>query len=110
MGWGLEDCDLQLRLSQLGVRFRSILGRTAAYHLWHPLHPTFARNGLGTPNLRYYRRDNVPTRCRQGLFKIAADGPVCDIAEEGRDFPDISSLPTATGGGERVATGLRRTS
>ena len=97
VGWGLEDRDLQLRLGQLGVRFRSILGRTAAYHLWHPLHPTYAHNNLGTPNLRYYIRDSVPTRCRQGLVKIAADFPVCDVAEEGQDFPDILQLPTATG-------------
>jgi glycosyltransferase involved in cell wall biosynthesis len=96
VGWGLEDRDLQLRLGQLGVRFRSILGRTAAYHLWHPLHPTFARNGLGTPNLRYYLRDNVPTRCRQGLVKIAADAPVGDVVEQRQDFPDILPLPAAT--------------
>jgi glycosyltransferase involved in cell wall biosynthesis len=95
VGWGLEDCDLQLRLSQLGVRFRSILGRTAAYHLWHPLHPTFARNGLGTPNLRYYHRDHVPTCCQQGLVKIATDVPVCDDAADAQGFPHILPLPTA---------------
>ena len=96
VGWGLEDCDLQLRLGQLGVRFRSILNRTAVYHLWHPVHSTFARNGLGTPNLRYFRRDNVLTRCRQGLVKLAADGSVQDAAEEDRSFPYILSLPATT--------------
>jgi glycosyltransferase involved in cell wall biosynthesis len=97
VGWGLEDHDLQLRLGQLGVRFRSILGRTVAYHLWHPRHPTFARNGLGTPNRRYYLRDNVPTRCQQGLVKIAADMPMPDVAEDSPDFPDILPLSAAVG-------------
>jgi glycosyltransferase involved in cell wall biosynthesis len=67
VGWGLEDRDLQLRLGHLGVRFRSILGRTAAYHLWHPRHPTFARNNEGTANLRYYERPEVEIYCRKGL-------------------------------------------
>ncbi len=67
VGWGLEDRDLQLRLGQLGVRFRSILGRTAAYHLWHPRHPTFARNNEGTANLRYHERPDVEIYCRKGL-------------------------------------------
>jgi glycosyltransferase involved in cell wall biosynthesis len=100
VGWGLEDRDLQLRLSQLGVRFRSILGRTAVYHLWHPRHPTYAHNNLGTPNLRYYSRDNVATRCRQGLLKIAAEVPGCDTAEEGQDLPVILPFPAPA---ERVS-------
>jgi glycosyltransferase involved in cell wall biosynthesis len=73
VGWGLEDRDLQLRLSRLGLRFKSILRRTAAYHLWHEPAPTFARNNLGTRNLEYYRRGDVPTRCLNGLReRIAA--------------------------------------
>jgi GT2 family glycosyltransferase len=73
VGWGLEDRDLQLRLSRLGLRFRSILSRTVAYHLWHEPAPSFARNNLGTKNLDYYQRPHVPTRCLVGLQeRIAA--------------------------------------
>jgi glycosyltransferase involved in cell wall biosynthesis len=69
VGWGLEDTDLQLRLGRLGLRFKSILHKTAVCHLWHPPHPTFARNNQDTPNLRYYRRGQTPTRCCNGLVK-----------------------------------------
>jgi glycosyltransferase involved in cell wall biosynthesis len=73
VGWGLEDWDLQLRLSQLGLRFRSILFRTAAYHLWHPRHPTCVHKNEGTPNLRYYQRKDVATHCQNGLLKSGLD-------------------------------------
>lgn len=69
VGWGLEDRDLQLRLSRHGLRFRSILRRTACYHLWHPPAPSFARNNVGTENLTYYQREDIPTRCLNGLVK-----------------------------------------
>ena len=69
VGWGLEDRDLQLRLSRIGVLFRPIVGRTAPYHLWHPAHPTYAHNNANTPNLNYFRRPLVFTRCRTGLVK-----------------------------------------
>jgi glycosyltransferase involved in cell wall biosynthesis len=69
VGWGLEDRDLQLRLSRLGLRFRSILGRTVACHLWHPFVATFARNNVGTKNLDYFRRGDVATRCHAGLLE-----------------------------------------
>ena len=80
VGWGLEDRDLQLRLSRLGVRFRSIMGLTATYHLWHPLHSTYTHNNVGTPNLRYFLSPDKPIRCRLGLVK--------------EDAPDILPFPT----------------
>jgi hypothetical protein len=67
VGWGFEDRDLQRRLARLGLRFKSILHRTATCHLWHPPAPSFARNGLGTQNRAYYGRRHVPTRCAFGL-------------------------------------------
>jgi glycosyltransferase involved in cell wall biosynthesis len=79
VGWGLEDRDLQLRLSQLGLRFRTVLDKTVVCHLWHPPHPTFARNNQGTPNLRYYRRGLVSPRCANGLIKP------CDAQWQGDD-------------------------
>lgn len=73
VGWGYEDRDLQLRLSRLGLRFKSILGQTATCHLWHPTEPTYARNGVGTRNLAYYQRDAVPTRCTLGIAERIRD-------------------------------------
>ncbi|MHB1035726.1 MAG: glycosyltransferase [Pirellulales bacterium] len=77
VGWGLEDRDLQRRLSRLGLRFKSILYRTAPCHLWHEPAPTFARNNVGTKNLEYYRRDGVPTRCQFGLEERIAASSDC---------------------------------
>lgn len=91
VGWGLEDRDLQLRLSRLGLRFKSIVGRTTPYHLWHEPVPTFARNNEGTRNLEYYRRKSVPTRCLAGLQER--------IAESGEDLRDDRVLMPGRSGG-----------
>jgi len=75
VGWGLEDRDLQMRLGRLGLRFKSILRRTATCHLWHPPVPSFVRNNADTKNLEYFRRQDIPTRCRAGLAeRIRKDG------------------------------------
>ena len=99
VGWGLEDRDLQSRLSRLGLRFKSILGRTAAYHLWHPPAPSFARNGAGTQNLAYYQRQNVPTRCEIGLLErvrelglVMQNQQVFFIGDPLRDEGDVDSV------------------
>lgn len=70
VGWGLEDRDLQRRLSRLGVRFRSLLHRSVVSHLWHPPHSSFARNNLGTDNRAYFDRPHVPIRCLHGLINL----------------------------------------
>ncbi len=93
VGWGLEDRDLQKRLSRLGVRFRSILGRTTVFHLWHPPHPTYAHNNQDTPNLRYFLRADASIRCRNGLVKTSAGEPVSGMVEE----RGISSLRPTPG-------------
>ncbi len=99
VGWGLEDRDLQLRLSRLGLRFKSILYRTAPCHLWHEPAPTFARNNLGTKNLEYYRRGEVPTRCQLGLQeRIAAGGQSLSeqqvlISGDAADMPSTAEGP-----------------
>jgi glycosyltransferase involved in cell wall biosynthesis len=88
VGWGLEDRDLQKRLGLIGLRFRSIVLATAACHLWHRAHPTFARNNEGTANLRYFQREEVPIRCRNGLIKEGGD----DLA----DAPQRQGHPHAS--------------
>jgi hypothetical protein len=105
VGWGLEDRDLQRRLSQLGLRSKSILRRTATCHLWHPPAPTFARNNVGTRNLEYYQRTEGPTRCRMGLaerIRLAGDNASLEhpVAE-----PDLIPLFAPASGrmGRRAA-------
>jgi GT2 family glycosyltransferase len=92
VGWGLEDRDLQLRLSRLGLRFNSILGNTAAYHMWHPTDPTFARNNSGTANLHYYRRRAVLTMCRNGLKKRKLSDLTIRVVGDAAAFPRMEKL------------------
>ena len=69
-GWGLEDRDLQFRLERVGLRVWSSLALTRPMHLWHEPHPTFARNGEGTPNLAYFRNvADRPAFCVHGLAR-----------------------------------------
>jgi glycosyltransferase involved in cell wall biosynthesis len=72
VGWGLEDTDVQRRLSILGMRFSSILHRTIAYHLWHPPHSTMRRRSVGTENYKYYHRHDREPYCRLGLVQSQA--------------------------------------
>ncbi len=69
VGWGLEDDDLALRLYMAGYRSRSIMKQARALHLWHPsLQPDSSR-GFASPNLEYFQRPTIPTRCVQGLIQ-----------------------------------------
>lgn len=88
IGWGLEDRDLQRRLSRLGVRFRSLLHRSVVSHLWHPPHPSFSRNNLGTDNRAYFDRPHVPTRCLQGLINLE-QRDLRLFEDDGRAEPDF---------------------
>ncbi len=70
VGWGLEDRDFQWRLERVGLRVKSILGRTAPIHLWHPPAPSFARNNVGTRNGDYFASlKQRPAYCVDGLVK-----------------------------------------
>jgi hypothetical protein len=99
VGWGLEDRDLQLRLSRVGIRSKSILGRTAVCHLWHPHHETFVRNNIGTANLDYYQRPGLLTRCLNGLKKRGVDDLRVRVIEgdngaaKGRKSPRLARTP-----------------
>ncbi len=66
VGWGMEDTDFQHRLESIGVR--SNLARTGVYHLWHPQHPTYRKNSMGTANYDYYHRPGtILSLCENGL-------------------------------------------
>lgn len=90
--WGLEDRDFQLRLSHLGIRFRSIVGRTAVCHLWHTVHSTFVRNCEGTPNYDYFHRKDMLTYCLNGYSAaLSGDFSIHDCHES--DEPVIHEFP-----------------
>jgi glycosyltransferase involved in cell wall biosynthesis len=95
IGWGWEDRDLQLRLGRLGLRVKSILSHTAVYHLWHPPHSTFARNGEGTANLRYYQRKLAPTYCQNGLDQDHPDTLAIEFSNSTILFPQNVDLRRA---------------
>jgi glycosyltransferase involved in cell wall biosynthesis len=72
VGWGLEDRDFQWRLERVGLRVKSILGRTAPIHLWHPPAPSFARNNVGTRNGDYFASlKQRPAYCVDGLGSLS---------------------------------------
>ena len=71
-GWGCEDDDLGWRLRRAGLRFKSSLGWTLTYHLWHPKDPSAPqkwREGMNVEKLRDATRQVV---CLQGLLKTGA--------------------------------------
>lgn len=66
-GWGCEDDDLRIRLRQIGIRVKSILGWTNTYHLWHPKGETAPAEWREGNNVARIRRSAIPTRCEKGL-------------------------------------------
>ena len=67
VGWGLEDTDFQRRLQQHGVRFKSSIGWTRTYHLWHPRDPSFVPRARATNNESLLRQTSRPSQCKNGL-------------------------------------------
>ncbi len=72
-GWGCEDDDLGMRLRRLGIRVRSILGRTSPIHLWHPPDVTAPRSWREGSNVKYLLQKDRPIRCLDGLYKFTEE-------------------------------------
>ena len=66
-GWGCEDDDLANRLRRSGARIATALGYTCGYHLWHPPHSTTPQQWSQGPNVAYFQRPVVLTRCLEGI-------------------------------------------
>ena len=67
--WGCEDDDFGRRLHWAGVRTRSILAKTWAYHLWHEPHPTVPTRWRDGRNVSYFLSRAKAPRCENGLLK-----------------------------------------
>ncbi|MEM9187349.1 MAG: galactosyltransferase-related protein [Planctomycetota bacterium] len=67
VGWGCEDDDFAHRLRKSGVRARTIVDRTLAYHLWHPPHPSTPGRWKDGPNVHRLIRRSPLARCLVGL-------------------------------------------
>ena len=109
VGWGLEDRDLQLRLSHLGLQFQSILSRTVAYHLWHPFVATFGATTSGRRTWSIISENTSPRAAKpacsmqQGERSCVSEShvlvPGCaDAADEAGDGPVLIPFPAPSGG------------
>ena len=67
--WGCEDDDFGRRLRWAGLRLRSILRRTWAYHLWHPTDPTAPQRWRHGANVEYFLSRSPVAWCENGLNK-----------------------------------------
>lgn len=70
VGWGCEDDDLAARLRRHGVRIRTVLGYTQAYHMWHPFDPTHPGQWSNGANVGRLCETGRPIRCCKGLVDL----------------------------------------
>ncbi len=71
VGWGCEDDDFASRLRMAGMRVRTAVGYTQAYHMWHPIDPSNPgvwSQGVNVERLLHGKRE---TQCRKGLVELA---------------------------------------
>ncbi|MBN2688846.1 MAG: glycosyltransferase [Deltaproteobacteria bacterium] len=68
VGWGGEDEDLGLRLLLAGFGGYSVIRGARVLHMWHP-RELGGKHWQDGPNVEYFRRDNIPFFCENGLIK-----------------------------------------
>ncbi len=64
-GYGREDTDVELRLTHLGLKIKSLKGLALQYHVWHPRRAFTPANDKRLDELKLSRR----VRCTQGLVE-----------------------------------------
>ncbi|MFL2870027.1 MAG: glycosyltransferase [Pirellulaceae bacterium] len=69
VGWGHEDDDLNARMRAVGMRPKSIIGKTYTCHLWHPVAPSRPNDPARGKNVCYLHRPVRLSKCMQGLTK-----------------------------------------
>lgn len=64
-GWGLEDTELVMRLSNYGIRFKKIKFQAITYHLWHEMQT----RDLLSRNQKFLMDtlEKKSVKCRKGL-------------------------------------------
>ena len=67
--WGHEDDDLNARMRAIGIRLKSIIGKTFTRHLWHPTAPSRPDDPALGKNVRYFQRPVRLSKCMEGLTK-----------------------------------------
>lgn len=72
-GWGREDSELAVRLTNAGVRRRDLRGRALCFHLWHP--PVSRATLLANDELLAKAILGKHTRCEEGLDRHLAATP-----------------------------------
>jgi predicted glycosyltransferase involved in capsule biosynthesis len=65
-GWGGEDEDLGIRLVKAGIYCRSAIRYAKVLHLYHP-RELGDKHWMEGPNMKYFKRKEVPYFCEQGL-------------------------------------------
>lgn len=104
-GWGQEDDDLGLRLRAAGVRLESILDRTRAYHVWHPVDPSATPRWRDGVNVPYFERRGRLCRCRQGLATRGPGDVLWRLPDEPARTPLGAMLLEQLGAAPRAAPG-----
>jgi glycosyltransferase involved in cell wall biosynthesis len=69
VGWGGEDEDLGIRLVRAGIFGRSAIRYARVLHVWHAKE-LGERHWSKGPNIDYFRNENRPAFCENGLVKV----------------------------------------
>ena len=99
VGWGHEDDDLNSRMRSVGMRLKSIIGKTYTCHLWHPVAPSRPDDPARGENVSYLYRPVRLSKCMEGLNKRSWGDVTMSLSgavEEGWMSNAVSGMPFKT--------------
>lgn len=70
VGWGCEDDDFAARVRLAGRKIRTAAGYTMAYHMWHPVDPSYPGAWSMGANVGRLLHNPRHVRCRRGLVDL----------------------------------------